>query len=58
MTSSRREFIKAGVAGATVAATGLPAVSAAGEHTKKNEPLDILILGGCLLYTSDAADDN
>ena len=46
MTSSRREFIKAGVAGATVAATGLPAVSAAGEHTKKNEPLDILILGG------------
>ena len=46
MTSSRREFIKAGVAGAAIAATGLPAVSAAGEHEQKNKPLDILILGG------------
>ena len=46
MASNRREFIKAGVAGATVAATGLPAASAAGEHEKQHEPLDILILGG------------
>ena len=46
MASNRREFIKAGVAGATVAATGLPAVSAAGEHQEKHQPLDILILGG------------
>ena len=46
MTSSRREFIKAGVAGAAIAATGLPAVSAAGAREQENEPLDILILGG------------
>jgi 2'-hydroxyisoflavone reductase len=46
MASSRREFIKAGVAGATVAATGLPTVSAAGEHKQTHKPLDILILGG------------
>ena len=46
MTSSRREFIIAGVAGAAIAATGLPAVSAAGAREQENEPLDILILGG------------
>ena len=46
MTRSRRDFIKAGVAGATLAATGLPAASAAGQQKEKNKPLDILILGG------------
>lgn len=46
MTSNRRQFIKAGIAGATVAATGLPQVASAGFEQGKNKPLDILILGG------------
>ena len=44
MTSSRREFIKAGVLGSAAIAAGLPQVAAAGE--KKIEPLNVLILGG------------
>ena len=44
MTSSRREFIKAGVLGSAAIAAGLPQVAAAGE--KKTKPLNVLILGG------------
>jgi len=44
MTSSRREFIKAGVLGSAAIAAGLPQVAAAAE--KKFEPLNVLILGG------------
>jgi 2'-hydroxyisoflavone reductase len=49
MKNTRREFIKAGAIGAAVAATGLPAVGAAGEMQSKrkaHKPLDILVLGG------------
>ncbi len=49
MTSSRREFIKAGVAGAAAAAAGLPATVSASSHRRKHKPrktLDVLILGG------------
>lgn len=46
MTNNRREFIKAGVLGAAVAAVGLPDNAAADAHRKANKPLDILILGG------------
>ena len=49
MTSNRRDFIKAGVIGAAVAATGLPAVGAAGGKDKKHgkhKSRDILVLGG------------
>ena len=49
MKNGRREFIKAGALGAAVAATGLPAISSAGEkqrQQKLRKPLDILILGG------------
>lgn len=46
MTSNRRQFIKAGVAGATVAATGLPQIAGAGPQHAHEKPLDILILGG------------
>jgi 2'-hydroxyisoflavone reductase len=44
MTSSRRQFIKAGVLGSAAAVTGLPQIAAAGEQ--KFKPLDILVLGG------------
>jgi len=47
MTGSRRDFIKAGVAGAAAAAAGLPAISAADEVERQGaRPLEILILGG------------
>jgi 2'-hydroxyisoflavone reductase len=49
MKNTRREFIKASAIGAAVAATGIPAASAAGTNEKtrkKHKPLDILILGG------------
>ena len=47
MTSSRRDFIKAGVVGAAAAATGFPATGSAGEHKQQQQKtLDILILGG------------
>ena len=47
MKNSRREFIKASALGVGFAATGLPAVSSAGERVRKaHKPLDILILGG------------
>lgn len=46
MTSSRREFIKAGVIGGVVAAAGLPQVASADEEKKEPEALSILILGG------------
>ena len=49
MKNGRREFIKAGALGAAVAATGLPAISSAGEkqrQQKLRKPLDILMLGG------------
>ncbi len=49
MKTSRREFIKAGAVGATIAASGIPIVGTTdetGEADKVQEPLDILILGG------------
>ncbi len=46
MTSNRRQFIKAGIAGATVAATGLPQAASAGPEHDSHKSLDILILGG------------
>lgn len=44
MTSSRRQFIKAGVLGSAAAVTGLPQVAGAGE--KKFKAMNILVLGG------------
>lgn len=44
MTSSRRQFIKAGVLGSAAIATGLP--HAASAAPKKIKPLNVLILGG------------
>lgn len=44
MTSSRREFIKAGVLGSAAIAAGMPQVAGAGE--KNIKPLHVLILGG------------
>ncbi len=44
MTSSRRQFIKAGVLGSAAIATGLPQAASAAEKTF--EPLEVLILGG------------
>ena len=46
MTSSRRDFIKAGALGAAAAATGLSPVAAAAARTTAEKPLDILVLGG------------
>jgi len=47
MKNSRRQFIKAGVLGGTLAATGLPLVGHAGEEGPcSKKPLSILILGG------------
>jgi 2'-hydroxyisoflavone reductase len=47
MTSSRRDFIKAGVISAAAAATGFPTTGSAGEHKQgKKKLLDILVLGG------------
>ena len=46
MKDSRRQFIKAGLLSGAAVATGLPQTSAAGESSKAQRPLDILILGG------------
>ncbi len=46
MTSNRRQFIQAGIAGAAVAATGLPAIAGEYDTRVESTPLDILILGG------------
>jgi 2'-hydroxyisoflavone reductase len=46
MTSSRRDFIKAGALGAAAAAAGLPGASEAAAKKAAQEPLDILVLGG------------
>ena len=46
MTGTRRDFIRAGLFAAGVAATGLPLLARAGERRVAYEPLDILILGG------------
>ena len=46
MKNSRRDFIKAGLLSGAAVATGLPQASAAGENSKGQRPLDILILGG------------
>ena len=46
MTSSRREFIKAGLLGSTAIASGVPITAHAGEHESAHGPLNILILGG------------
>ena len=46
MSKNRREFLKAGVLGGAVIATGLPDLSSAGENRSAAEPMDILILGG------------
>jgi 2'-hydroxyisoflavone reductase len=44
MTSSRRQFIKAGVLGGAAAVAGVPKIASAGE--RKFKPLNILVLGG------------
>lgn len=44
MTSSRRQFIKAGVLGGAAAVAGMPKMAEAGARTFK--PLNILVLGG------------
>lgn len=46
MTSSRREFIKAGLLGSTAIAAGVPMTGHAGKHESAHGPLSILILGG------------
>jgi len=46
MTSSRREFIKAGVVGGAAIAAGVPQVAGAGEEKADFKPLRILVLGG------------
>ena len=46
VSRNRREFIKAGVLGGALAATGLPEASFAGPGRMASKPLDILILGG------------
>ena len=46
MKNSRRQFIKAGLISGAVSATGLPLAAPAGDVTRPNGPLDILILGG------------
>ncbi len=46
MNNHRRELLKAGLLGGAVAATGLPAFSAAAGHKKKASAMNLLILGG------------
>lgn len=46
MNKNRRNFLKVGALGSALAATGLPASSAAGEETGGVRDLNILILGG------------
>jgi len=46
MKNNRRQFIKAGLLSAAVAATGLPRIAGAGDADKKRRSLDILVLGG------------
>ncbi|MDJ0940283.1 MAG: NAD-dependent epimerase/dehydratase family protein [Woeseiaceae bacterium] len=47
MSNNRREFLKAGLIGGAVAATGLPTLALAGHHEKKPaKSLEILVLGG------------
>lgn len=47
MKNNRRELLKAGMLGTVVAASGLPAISFAGQKsTKPRKALDILVLGG------------
>ena len=46
MKNNRRDFLKAGLLGGALAATGLPAVGSAAHHEKASKPLDVLVLGG------------
>jgi len=46
VTSSRRQFIKAGVLGGAAVAAGVPQIAGAGDKRIKFKPLDILVLGG------------
>jgi len=46
LKNNRREFLKAGLIGGAVAATGLPGAAFAAHHEKPAKPLDILVLGG------------
>lgn len=46
MNNHRRDLLKAGIFGAAVAATGLPAVTAAAAQSKRAATMNLLILGG------------
>lgn len=46
MTSSRRDFLKAGVLGGAAVAAGVPLSGHAGGHSELQGPLSVLILGG------------